>query len=191
MQCVYVVRDKKTHNFPHTVHYCCFSMLRLSEMHRFLQSSSFWETRCALIGQLSEYLKCVTEMLRHSPCCHAVSWRDETKIIKPIINEAFVAFSEDIITDYNDSYGRFTHCAAAHKHYTISAFVIVETPNNHCSTLLKTCVWIVNSSKFFKYWNVLTFKSEAPDSLRSWNCPTLHSHSLCSHCRLLSPRIRK
>ncbi len=38
-------------------------MVRLSETCRFLQSSSFWEARCALIGQLSgalwlaEYLK--------------------------------------------------------------------------------------------------------------------------------------
>ncbi len=45
-------------------------MLRLSETRRFLQSSSFWEARCALIGQLSsalwlaEYLKRETEMLR-------------------------------------------------------------------------------------------------------------------------------
>ncbi len=45
-------------------------MPRLSEMHRFLQSSSFWEARRALIGQLSsalwlaEYLKRETEMLR-------------------------------------------------------------------------------------------------------------------------------
>ncbi len=72
-------------------------MLCLSETHRFLQSSLFWEARRALIGQLSsalwltKYLKRVTEMLR-----------DETKTIKPTINEAFVALSEDII-DYNDS----------------------------------------------------------------------------------------
>ncbi len=82
-------------------------MLRLSETHRFLQSSSFWEARCALIGQLSsalwlaEYLKRVTEMLRHLPYCDAVSQCDETKTIKPTINEAFVTFSKDIITDYN------------------------------------------------------------------------------------------
>ncbi len=60
----------------------------------------------------TEYLKRVTKMLRPLPCCDAVSWRDENKTIKPTINEAFVAFSEDIITDYNDSYGLFTHCAA-------------------------------------------------------------------------------
>ncbi len=47
-------------------------MLRLSEMSRFLQSSSFSEARRALIGQLSgvlwlaEYLKRVMEMLRPS-----------------------------------------------------------------------------------------------------------------------------
>ncbi len=83
-------------------------MLHLSETHRFLQSSSFREARCALICQLSsalwfaEYLKRVMEMLRHLQCCDDVSWHDETKTIKPTINEAFVAFSENIITDYND-----------------------------------------------------------------------------------------
>ncbi len=48
-------------------------MLCLSETRRFLQSSSFWKARCALIGQLSsalwlaEYLKRVTEMLHPLP----------------------------------------------------------------------------------------------------------------------------
>ncbi len=71
-------------------------MLHLSETRRFLQSSLFWEARCALIGQLSsalwlaKYLKHVTEMLRPLPCCDAVSRRDETKIIKPTLNEAFL-----------------------------------------------------------------------------------------------------
>ncbi len=124
MQCVYVV-STKTHYFPHTVHYCCSSMRRLSETRRFLQSSSFWEARCALIGQLSsalwlaEYLKRVTEMLHPLPYCDAVSWPfyslwsrcDETKTIKPTINKAFVAFSGDIMTDYSDLYGLFTRCA--------------------------------------------------------------------------------
>ncbi len=171
---------QKTHSFSHTVHYCCSSRLRFSETCRFLQSSSFWEARCALIGQLSsvlwlaEYLKRVTEILRPLPYCDAVSRRDETKTIKPIINEAFVAFSEDIITDYNDLYGLFTCCAALHKHNTMSAFVIGETTNKHYSTLLKTHVWIV-SSKFFKYRNILTgCESEAPDCpCVIWNCPTL------------------
>ncbi len=80
----------------------------------------------------------------------AMSRRDEAKTIKPIINEVFVAFSEDIITDYNDSYGLFTCCIVPRKHNNMSAFVFVETPNKHYSTLLKTCIWIVRS-KFFKY----------------------------------------
>ncbi len=56
-------------------HYCCSSMLRLSEKHRFFKISSFWEAMCSLIGQLSsvlwlaKYLKGVTEMLRPLPCC--------------------------------------------------------------------------------------------------------------------------
>ncbi len=77
---------QKTH-FPHTVHYCCSSMLCLSETCRFLQSSSFWEARYALIGQLSialwlaEYLKRVMEMLRTLPYCDGVSRCNETKTI--------------------------------------------------------------------------------------------------------------
>ncbi len=106
-------------------------MLCLSERWRFLQSSSFWEARRALIGQLpgalwlAEYLKRATEML---PYCDVVSRRDETKTIKPIINEAFVASSEDIITDYNDLYCLFTcHVASCHVNITKSAFVTGET----------------------------------------------------------------
>ncbi len=141
---------QKTNYFPHTVRYCCSYMLLLSETRQFLQSSLFWEARCALIGQLSsalwlaEYLKRETKMLRPSPYCDALSRRDETKTIKPIINEAFVASSGDIITDYNDILS-----------FTMSAFVIGETTNNkRYSTQLKTRVWIV-SSKFFKYENTL------------------------------------
>ncbi len=69
---------------------------------------AFWEAKRALIGQLSsalwlaEYLKRETEMLCPLSYCDAVSRRDDTKTIKPIINEAFVASSGDIITDYND-----------------------------------------------------------------------------------------
>ncbi len=112
-------------------------MPRLSETRRFLQSSSFWEVRCALIGQLSsalwldEYLKRETEMLSPSPYCDAVSRRDDTKTIKPIINEAFVASSGDIITDYNDLYCLFMRRVASRRvNITISAFVIGETTNN-------------------------------------------------------------
>ncbi len=143
---------KKTHYFPHTVRDCCSYMLRLSETRRFLQSSSFWEARCALIGQLSsvlwlaEYLKRETEMLLPLPYCDALSRRDETKTIKPIINESFVASSGDIITDYNDLYCLFTRrVASCSVNITMSAFVIREKTNNKCQNSL----WIV-SSKFFK-----------------------------------------
>ncbi len=131
-------------------------MLCLSETRRFLQSSSFWEVRCALIGQLSsalwlaEYLKRVMEMLRLLPYCDAVSRRDDTKTIKAIINKAFVASSGDIFTDYNDLYCLFTrHVASRRINITMSAFVIGETTNKYYSTLLKTRVWII-SGKFFK-----------------------------------------
>ncbi len=89
-------------------------MPRLSETRQFLQSSSFWEARRALIGQLSsalwlaEYLKRERKCYSPLPYCNAVSRRDDTKTIKPIINEAFVASSGDIITDYNDLYCLFT-----------------------------------------------------------------------------------
>ncbi len=89
-------------------------MPRLSETRRFLQRSSFWEARRALIGQLSsalwlaEYLKRETEMLSPLPCCDAVSRRDDTKTINLIINEAS---SGDIITDYNDLHCLFTRFA--------------------------------------------------------------------------------
>ncbi len=139
-------------------------MLRLSETRRFLQSSSFWEARCALIGQLSsalwlaEYLKCVMEMLRPLPHCDAMSRRDDTKTIKPIINEEFVAFSEDIITDYNDSYGLFTRCATPRKHVCICVYRDAK------QALPYTAQNSLVSSKFFKYRNILKgFESEAPD----------------------------
>ncbi len=50
------------------------------------------EARRALISQLSsalwlaEYLKHETEMLHPLPYCDAVSRRDDTKTIKPIVN---------------------------------------------------------------------------------------------------------
>ncbi len=49
------------------------------------------------------------------PYCDAVSRRDETTTIKPIKNEAFVASSGDIITDYNDLYCLFTCRIASHR----------------------------------------------------------------------------
>ncbi len=153
----------------------------LSETRRLLQSSSFWEARHALIGQLSsalllaEYLKRETEMLHLSPYCDAVSRRNDTKTIKPIINEAFVASSGDIITDYNDLYCLFTR--------RVASLEIRETTNNkHYSTPLKTRVWIVSSK------NVLTgCESEASDCPCKVGIAPLYRNSLCAsqHCRLL------
>ncbi len=76
-------------------------------------------------------------MLHPSPYCDAVSRRDETKTIKPIINEAFVASSGDIITDYKYLYFLFMRrIESCRVNITMSAFVIVETTNNkHCSKL--------------------------------------------------------
>ncbi len=122
-------------------------MLRLSETRRFLQSSSFWEARCALIGQLTsalwfaEYLKRETEMLCPLPYCDAVSRRDETKTMKPIINEAFVASSGDIITDYNDLYGLF-------KHYHVC---ICDRRNDKQQALLHTA----QNSRLNRQWQIL------------------------------------
>ncbi len=134
---------QKTHYFPHTVHYCCSSMLRLSETRQFLQISSFWEARRALIGQpssalwLTEYLK--MEMLRPLPYCDAVFRRHETKTIKPIINEAFVASSGDIITDYNDLYC-LSRCIAPRKHYHVCICDRRNDNNLRYSTLWSTSV---------------------------------------------------
>ncbi len=135
----------------------CTLLLLLSETHRFLQSSSFWEARCALIGQLSsaswlaEYLKCVTEMLRHLPYCDAVS-RRRHKNNKTHYKRGICWSSVYIITDYNDLYCLFTsHVASRRVNITLSPFVIGES----YSTLLKTRVWIV-SGKFFKWENIVT-----------------------------------
>ncbi len=162
-------------------------MLRLSETRRFLQSSSFWEARRALIGQLSSVLW-LAEYLKRELCplpyCDAVSRHDETKTIKPIINEAFVASSGDIITDYNDLYCLFMRRVASRRvNITMSEFVIGETTNNkRYSTLLKTRVWIVRSR------NVLTgCESEASDCPCKVGIAPLYRKSLSAsqHCRLL------
>ncbi len=188
MQCFYAVRGSKTHYFPHTVHYCCSSMLRLSETRTFLQSSSFWEARRALIGQLSSalwlanYLKRVTEMLRPSPYCDAVSWRDETKTIKPIIIEAFVASSGDIITDYNDLYCLFMRCIVPRKHFHVC---ICDRRNAKQQALLYTA----QNSRLNRQKQKRTYRLWVRSVrlfLQSWNYP-LYRNSLCAsqHCRLL------
>ncbi len=126
-------------------------MRRLYETRRFLQSSSFWEARRALIGQLSSALWLAEYQI-------VMPMRNETKTIKHIINEAFVASIGDIITDYNDLLSFY---ASRHVYITTSAFVIEETTNNkRYSTLLKTRVWIVSSRNVLK-----GCESDAPDTL--------------------------
>ncbi len=116
---------KKTHYFSHTVHYCCSSMLHLSEAHQFLQRPTI---QCVVIGRIPQAWD------RNVTPPTVLFRRDDTKQIKPTINEAFVAFSGDIITDYNDLYCLFT--------WRDAAFVIREITNNkHFSKQLKTCVW--------------------------------------------------
>ncbi len=97
-------------------------------------SLSFWEARRALIARYP-----VRVIGRIPQACDGnvtpltvlwcVSRRDETKTIKPIVNEAFVASSEDIITDYNDLYCLFT------KHYHVC---ICDRRNDKQQALLYT-----------------------------------------------------
>ncbi len=121
--------------------------------------------RCALIGQLSsalwlaEYLKRVTEMLRAIPCCDAVS-RDETNTMKPTINEAFVAFCEDIITDYNDSYSLFTGYTTPPKHNTTSAFVKLQTSTTLHSSKLTFESSVANSLNIETYLQAVSQKHQ-------------------------------
>ncbi len=84
-------------------------------------------------------LKREMEMLHYS---YRIVRHDVKKPIKPITNEAFVVFSEGIITDCSDSYGLFRRCVASrHVNITMSSFVIGETTNNkHYTTLFKTHV---------------------------------------------------
>ncbi len=85
--------------------------------------------------------KCYTPL----PYCDIVSRHDDTKTIKPIINESFVASSGDIITYYNDLYCLFPRRV----NITMSAFVIGETTNNkYYSTQLKTRIWIISGKLF-------------------------------------------
>ncbi len=140
-------------------------MLHLSETRRFLQSSTFWEARRALIGQLSsalwlaEYLKRETEMLRPLPYYDAVSRRDDTKTIKPIINEAFVASSGNIITDYNDLYCLFRHRVASRRvNMTMSA--LWSEKRQTTSTALHSSKLVFESSEAEMYLQALSQKRQ-------------------------------
>ncbi len=81
--------------------------------------------------------------------------RDETKSIKHIINEAFVASSEDIITDYNDLYCLFT--------VNIIHVCICDRRNDK-QALLYTAQNSANNMKSYV---------QAVSQKLSWNCSTL------------------
>ncbi len=107
-----------------------------------------YPVRCDWLNTSSVRRKCYAPV----PYCDTMFRRGNTKTIKPIINEAFVAPSGDKITGYNDLYCLFNYTLhwIALYYITMSAFVIGKTTNNkHYPTQLKTHVWIV-SGKFFK-----------------------------------------
>ncbi len=110
--------------FSHTVHYCFSSMLCLSETRRFLQSSSFWERRRALIGLISSALwlaeyQHVMEMLRPLPYLetHSVSTIDTYRYpIRPLqirwrichLGTVNLTSFTIIINEYSKIYKRIT-----------------------------------------------------------------------------------
>ncbi len=136
---------------------------------------AIYPERCDWPNTSSVRRKCYAPYRIVMPCLGAMRQKQQ----KPIINEAFVASSGDIITDYNDFYCLFTRRVA---NITMSAFVIREISNNkHYSTLLKTRVWIVSSR------NVLAgCESEASDCPCKVGIAPLYRNSLWAsqHFRL-------
>ncbi len=113
---------------------------------------------------LAENLKRETEMLRPQ-YCDAVSRRNDTKTIKPIINEDFAASSGDIFTDYNNSYCLFTH-----------RICICDWSNDKQQALPYTA----QNLRLNSQWQIQIRKRacrlwvrSARLFLRRWNCPTL------------------
>ncbi len=171
----------KTHYFPHTVHYCCSSMSRLSETRRFFYKAHRSENRSVL--WLASYpVRCdwpntsswdgnVTPLTVLG--CRVPAWRHKHN--KTHYKLGICGIHWGNITDYNDLY-----CLL---NITMSAFVIRETTNNkHYSTLLKTHIWIVSSRNIFT-----GSESEAPDYPCKVGSAPFYRNSLCErqHCRLL------
>ncbi len=106
-----------------------------------------------------------------------MSRRDDTKTIKPIINEAFVASSGDIITDYNDSYCLLLNI-------TVSAFVIRETTNNKHYSKLVFESSVANSLNMKTYLQAVSQKHQTV--LAKLELPHFRNRLCASqHCRLL------
>ncbi len=94
--------------------------------------SSDWPAiQCIVIGRIPQAGNGNVMPLTVLWWCVTAQWHET---IKPIINEAFVAFSADIITD-NDLYLLFTRCVASHKHYHVC---ICDQRNNKQQALLYT-----------------------------------------------------
>ncbi len=146
-------------------------MLRLSETHS-EKRGVLWLASYPVHCDWPNTICYVTNMLRPLPYCDAVSRRDDTKTINPIINEAFVASSGDIIIDYNDLCCLFT-CPCLHlwseKRQTISTTL-------HCSKLAfeSSVANSLNVKSTYRLW-VRSIRL----SLQSWNCPTLKKQPLC------------
>ncbi len=114
------------------------------------EACSDWPAiQCVVIGRIPQAWDGNVTPL---PYCDAVSRRDDTKTIKPIINEAFVASSGDIITDYNllrlilSFYA--SRCIAPRKHYYVC---ICDRRNDKQQALIYTA----QNSRLNRQWQIL------------------------------------
>ncbi len=151
MQCINAV--KKKHYFPHTVHYCCSSMPRLSVTCWCLQCSekrgvlwlASYPVRCDWPIISSVWWKCYALLL----CCDAVSWHDDTKTIKPIKRRIFCIqwghnyWLKWLILSFNAS-----RCIAPRKHYHVC---ICDRRNEKQQALLSTA----QNSSLNSQWQIL------------------------------------
>ncbi len=78
----------------------------------------------------------------------------DTKTIKHIINEAFVASSGDIITDYNDLYCLFMRCIAPRKHYHVC---ICDRRNEQTTSTTLHCSKLAFESSVANSLNMKTY----------------------------------
>ncbi len=183
-------KAKKTHYFPHTVHYCCSSMPRpfwnasiFTKLR--IEACSYWPAIQCVIGRIPQAWDGNVAPLTVLWCCFPAR---RHKNNKTHYKRGICSSGRYIITDYNDLYCLFTRRIVSRcVNINLSAFVIGETTNNkHYSTLLKTRVWIV-SSKFFKWENVLTrCESEASDCPCKVGIAPLYRNSLYAYLAVYS-----
>ncbi len=166
--CLCGLRFQKTHYFPHTVHYCCSSIAFLKcadfyKAHR-LRSEvcSDWPAiQYVVIGRIPQAWDGNVTPLTVLWC---VSRRHDTKTIKLIINEAFVASSGDIITDYNDLYCLFTCRVASRRTKNIILVCCVLTLTDNQSEKATKACWLNNLQKRHH-----GFKRGLSDIYRCWS----------------------